>query len=96
MGYPLQGVRESAKEGITSNKQAILEIGAVVTGGDDTRWGTSLGAPGWVPPNVDLKTDVPHSARVYDYILGGKDNFPADRAAGEATAKNMPGVARSM
>ncbi|SDT74491.1 SAM-dependent methyltransferase [Actinoplanes derwentensis] len=28
-----------------------------------------------------LRTDVPHAARVYDYILGGKDNFTADRAA---------------
>jgi S-adenosyl methyltransferase len=30
---------------------------------------------------VDLRTDRPHPARVYDYLLGGKDNFPADRAA---------------
>src|SRR5690349_23559493 len=27
----------------------------------------------------DLNTHVPHAARVYDYILGGKDNFAADR-----------------
>lgn len=33
---------------------------------------------------VDLKTDVAHSARIYDYFLGGKDNFAADR---EAAAK---------
>ena len=32
-------------------------------------------------PPVDLRTDRPHPARVYDYLLGGKDNFPADRAA---------------
>ncbi|WP_235487741.1 SAM-dependent methyltransferase, partial [Frankia sp. AvcI1] len=25
---------------------------------------------------VDLKTDQPHSARMYDYYLGGKDHFP--------------------
>jgi O-methyltransferase involved in polyketide biosynthesis len=31
--------------------------------------------------NVDLKTDIAHSARIYDYLLGGKDNFPADREA---------------
>ncbi|GAA4232152.1 SAM-dependent methyltransferase [Actinomadura meridiana] len=31
--------------------------------------------------NVDLKTEIPHSARIYDYLLGGKDNFPADREA---------------
>jgi hypothetical protein len=40
-------------------------------------------------PN-DLKTDVPHSARIYDYLLGGKDNFPADRAAAEAVLKVSP------
>ncbi|MFC5910331.1 SAM-dependent methyltransferase [Streptacidiphilus monticola] len=27
--------------------------------------------------------DVPSTARIYDYILGGKDNFAADRAAAE-------------
>jgi hypothetical protein len=30
-----------------------------------------------------------HSARVHDYWLGGKDNFAADRAAGEL---QEPGV----
>ncbi|MFB9237316.1 SAM-dependent methyltransferase [Plantactinospora siamensis] len=34
-------------------------------------------------PPVDLRTDYPHPARVYDYLLGGKDNFAADRAAAE-------------
>jgi hypothetical protein len=34
-------------------------------------------------PPIDLNTDRPHPARVYDYLLGGKDNFPADRAAAE-------------
>jgi S-adenosyl methyltransferase len=29
---------------------------------------------------VELDTGVPHPARVYDYILGGKDNFAADQA----------------
>jgi hypothetical protein len=28
-----------------------------------------------------LDTGVPHIARVYDYCLGGKDNFAADREA---------------
>ncbi|MEV8503853.1 SAM-dependent methyltransferase [Actinoplanes sp. NPDC051475] len=30
-----------------------------------------------------LDTGRPHPARVYDYLLGGKDNFAADRAAAE-------------
>ncbi|MFC6879556.1 MULTISPECIES: SAM-dependent methyltransferase [Actinomadura] len=39
---------------------------------------------------MDLDTDVPHSARVYDYLLGGKDNFAADRAAAEEVVKIAP------
>jgi S-adenosyl methyltransferase len=31
----------------------------------------------------DLDTGVAHPARVYDYWLGGTDNFPADREAAE-------------
>jgi S-adenosyl methyltransferase len=33
----------------------------------------------------DFDTSVPHIARVYDYWLGGKDNFAADRELGERT-----------
>ncbi|MFI7611225.1 SAM-dependent methyltransferase [Nonomuraea terrae] len=43
-------------------------------------------------PHPRIDTSVPHSARVYDYWLGGKDNFAADRAVAEATAKASPGV----
>src|SRR5687767_3580591 len=32
----------------------------------------------------DLNTNVPHAARVYDYVLGGKDNFEPDRVVAEA------------
>ena len=32
---------------------------------------------------ADIRTDIAHPARVYDYWLGGKDNFAADRAAAE-------------
>jgi hypothetical protein len=39
-----------------------------------------------------LDTGVAHIARVYDYMLGGKDNFAADRAAAEEFAKVMPGI----
>jgi hypothetical protein len=39
---------------------------------------------------TDLKTDRPHPARVYDYLLGGKDNFAADRAAAEQGIKANP------
>lgn len=42
--------------------------------------------------SVDLKTDVAHSARMYDYYLGGKDNFLADRHAAEQVRQAMPEV----
>ncbi len=47
-------------------------------------------------PPPELDTSVAHPARVYDYWLGGKDNFAADREAAEqAIAANpliLPGV----
>ncbi|MFI7596633.1 SAM-dependent methyltransferase [Actinoplanes sp. NPDC049681] len=42
------------------------------------------------PPGVN--PNVPHSARIYDYWLGGKDNFAVDRAVGEAMMKAIPGM----
>ena len=39
-----------------------------------------------------LEPDVPHSARIWNYWLGGKDNFPADRAAGDAVAEVYPEI----
>ncbi|GAA2286398.1 SAM-dependent methyltransferase [Streptomyces atrovirens] len=37
-----------------------------------------------------LQTDRPHSARVWNYLLGGKDNYPADSEAGEVILKTFP------
>jgi hypothetical protein len=45
---------------------------------------------------VDLNTSVPHSARIYDYLLGGKDNFEADRAAAAAIVESSPSLPISM
>jgi hypothetical protein len=39
---------------------------------------------------VDLQTDRPHPARVYDYLLGGRDNFPPDREAAERSLSRFP------
>jgi O-methyltransferase involved in polyketide biosynthesis len=39
---------------------------------------------------------VPHPARIYDYWLGGKDNFAADRAAAEAVIEVRPTVVRDI
>ncbi len=42
--------------------------------------------------SMPFDTSVPHIARVYDYWLGGKDNFAADRAAAEQVIATMPDV----
>ena len=34
-------------------------------------------------PIAAIDTTVPHSARFWDYLLGGKDNYPVDRAVGD-------------
>ena len=34
----------------------------------------------------------PHISRVYDYLLGGKDNFAADRAVGDQLIAQLPAV----
>jgi hypothetical protein len=44
---------------------------------------------------LPFDTSVAHQARVYDYVLGGKDNYAADRAATEAWLKIDPGMAYS-
>ena len=46
--------------------------------------------PDWMPPEIN--TGVAHSARVYDYWLGGKDNFAADRALGDAMIEAIPSL----
>ena len=47
-------------------------------------------------PSVELRTDVPHPARIYDYLLGGKDNFPVDRDASVEITGVWPNLPKSM
>ncbi|MGH3277892.1 MAG: SAM-dependent methyltransferase, partial [Trebonia sp.] len=54
--------------------------------GQDMGW--AKGDPVYLPPEVD--TSKPSIARVYDAVLGGKDNFQADRAIVEEVQKTFP------
>ncbi|MFF5258226.1 SAM-dependent methyltransferase [Actinomadura viridis] len=52
------------------------------------------GAP-WLPPGArgpagGLDTAPPSSARVYDYLLGGKDNYAVDRDLAERALREAP------
>jgi hypothetical protein len=42
--------------------------------------------------SYELDRSVPHSARIWNYWLGGKDNFEADRVAGEAWIETDPSI----
>ena len=61
----------------------MTDDGAAVPGGvndgDDTA-------------GTGIDTTVPHSARIWNYWLGGKDNFAVDRAAGDAWEATFPGM----
>jgi hypothetical protein len=43
-----------------------------------------------------IDTTVPNHARVYDYLLGGKDNFEADRATAQAAIGAFPKIVQSV
>ncbi|MEU7716749.1 SAM-dependent methyltransferase [Streptomyces tibetensis] len=40
----------------------------------------------------DIDTSRPHSARMYDYYLGGKDHFEVDKLAAERVAEAYPAI----
>jgi hypothetical protein len=42
-------------------------------------WNWTTADPDWIPPDID--SDRPSAARMYNYALGGKDNFAIDREA---------------
>ena len=55
-----------------------------------------LPAPAEEQPKVDVDTGVAHIARVYNFWLGGKDNFAADREAAELVISSYPTILASV
>ncbi len=42
--------------------------------------------------HLRLDVSVPHSARLWNYWLGGKDNYASDRAAGDEIVRRFPSI----
>jgi S-adenosyl methyltransferase len=64
---------------MTTDESRAADLHALVTANSQDR------------PSFD--TSVAHIARVYDYWLGGKDNYAADRKAAEAALQAYPYIA---
>jgi S-adenosyl methyltransferase len=62
------------------------EKGGLMTTGETAAPGNGKTGP------LPFDTSKPHQARVYDYLLGGKDNYAADRDAAEALLAVYPGA----
>jgi hypothetical protein len=45
------------------------------------------------PGPADVDSSAPHSARVWNYLLGGTDNFPVDREMGDQILRMFPAFA---
>jgi hypothetical protein len=43
-----------------------------------------------MPPEMDINTSEPHPARIYDYFIGGKNHFAADRETAAAILRRSP------
>jgi hypothetical protein len=64
------------------------------TGPGDGRPGRDADEP-WGPPPAGLDVSTPHPARVWNYWLGGRDFFAADKAAGEEISREFPHLAET-
>jgi O-methyltransferase involved in polyketide biosynthesis len=53
---------------------------------------TDSSPPPGQQPQPTIDTSVPHSARIWNYWLGGKDYYPVDRAAGDQFREAFPGI----
>jgi len=58
--------------------------------------GSAAPADGGTAGSLPFDTSVAHKARMYDYVLGGKDNYESDRAAVQAGIAVWPDMAFAM
>jgi S-adenosyl methyltransferase len=73
-------------------KPLVPRLGCQLAGNTamDSRYSELANGTPWY-----LDTSVPNVARVYDYLLGGKDNYAVDRAAAAELVRLIPDAVRS-
>ncbi|MEU4828530.1 SAM-dependent methyltransferase [Actinomadura sp. NPDC023710] len=59
---------------------------------DDRQCGPEPDNPSDDRHGSSINADVPHSARIWNYWIGGKDHFPVDQQAGDDYARTFPGI----
>ncbi len=53
---------------------------------------SDTGTPSAGGRSTDIDPTAAHAARVCDYLMGGKDNYPADRALGDVITTHIPTI----
>ena len=95
--YGAEADRLARRRGRTPPLFAILDYaathrGVVQRGIEGAHVTESSTATGGQQEASKLDTNVPHSARIWNYWLGGKDNFAADRAVGDRLREVFPEI----
>jgi len=63
---------------------------SVSTADEPAPWDAADLGRNWQPP--DPPNELPHPLRMWDYMVGGKDNFQVDRDAAELAIKYVPNI----
>ncbi len=95
---PSGHVRPRAAAGSAGAGSAGARLGSVTAGAGSAGATVGAGSAGAraAAAHATIGPGVAHRARVYDYWLGGRDNFAADREAGDQAAAAFPGLVESV
>jgi hypothetical protein len=92
---PIDGVEGGTEDGLrrrSANAYAQSRHRPLTLRGVERVQMTGSSATPSQEPIPELDSGVPHSARVWNYWLGGKDNFPADREVGDQVRAVFPAI----
>src|SRR6516162_7376772 len=104
---PVQSCQANSRESLTPIRRCSGESTRNRPPNDQKAWPPRFDSASWSSSStrrpalassavaaspVPFDASRPHVARVYDYLLGGKDNFSADRVIGDRMLASIPAV----